>query len=105
MRNISNLMKKIELNKAKNKNQYPYKYYNKKEGMEKNFEKKEKKIVEDEKKEIKSYQYILNIEEKKLDPEDIIEIKKQRYTSIPVAFMQKNNKLLKKVNFSLYLIN
>ena len=102
MRNISNLMKKIELNKSKNKNQYPFKYYNKKEGMEKNIAKKEKKFVEDEKKEIKSYQYILNIEEKKLDPEDVIEIKKQRYTSIPVAFMQKNNKLLKKVNFLSY---
>lgn len=100
MKNISNLMKKIELNKSKNKNQYPYKYYNKKETKDQNIERKEKKIIEDEsKREIKSYQFLLNIEERKLDPEDVIEIKKHRFSSIPAGFHlnQRNTKLQKKV--------
>ena len=100
MRNISNLMKKIELNKSKNKNQYPFKYYNKKEMPEKIIDKRENLFAEDSKKEIKSYQYVLNIEERKLDPEDYIDVKKKRNSSIPAGYhlMQKQVKIKKKVN-------
>lgn len=94
MKNISKLMKKIEQNKSKPINQLPTKYY-KKDTHNKPPENKEKDFLEDfTKNEIKSYQYVLNIEEKKLDPEDIVPLKKKRNSSIPGHFhlMQKQKK-------------
>lgn len=102
MSNISKLMKKIEQNKSKPVNQLPTKYY-KKDIQNKLPENREKAFLEDfTKNEIKSYQYVLNIEEKKLDPEDIVPFKKKRNTSIPGHFhllqKQKKSKISLKEN-------
>lgn len=100
MNNISSLIKKIEITHSKNKNQYPFKYYNKNIDINNKNEKKDQRLFLEDvpKKELKSYQFILNLDEKQQDPEDVIEIKKKRISLIPGGFhMQKQNQLKKKV--------
>lgn len=103
MSNISKLMRKMEQNKPKVSNT-SLKYFKRDVVSMRPNKKKEKTFLEDEnKKEIKSYQFFLNIEEKKLDPEDFIRLPKKRNSSIPshLQLMQKQKQLKKNVFFIL----